>query len=76
MVLYDDNIINICKFTENDISCSDSSDQFEMPSKKFVFTFLVDEWKIIQPHEIKYKIIDKTRPMQNSRFLKCFIFFI
>ncbi|CAI6373556.1 unnamed protein product [Macrosiphum euphorbiae] len=51
----------------NDITSSDSSDQSEMPSKKFVFTFSVDEWKTIQPQEMNYKMIDKTRPMQNTR---------
>lgn len=26
-----------------------------MPSKKFVFTFSLEEWKSIQPEEVRYK---------------------
>lgn len=44
-----------------------------MPSKHFVFTFSVDEWKQIQPHEIQYKAIEKSKPRKNSRFLYAFL---
>lgn len=46
-----------------------------MPTKNFVFTFSVEEWKQIQPEETKYKMTDKSRPMQNSRLLIYFFIF-
>lgn len=38
-----------------------------MPSLKSVITFSVDEWKQIQPEEIKYKVNDPSRLLRSSR---------
>lgn len=38
-----------------------------MPKKEFVFNFSIDEWNLIKPKEIVYKINDKNRPKQNIK---------
>jgi len=35
--------------------------------KKIVFTFSPNEWKQIQPHQVFYKLNDKSRNLQDSR---------
>jgi len=44
-----------------------SSDEENLPKKKFVFTFSSEEWLQIQPEEKLYKCNDKLRPMMSSR---------
>jgi len=45
-----------------------------MPSKEFVITFSADEWKEIQPQELRYKMNDPSRPLQSSKFAFHFLF--
>jgi len=51
-----------------DDSSDDNSDvQITLPSKKIVFTFSPEEWKIIAPEETRYKSNDKKRSTLSSR---------
>jgi len=51
-----------------DDSSDDNSDvQITLPSKKIVFTFSPEEWKIIVPEETRYKSNDKKRSTLSSR---------
>lgn len=38
-----------------------------LAQKKIVFTFSPDEWKQIEPHQVLYKLNDKSRTLQNLR---------
>lgn len=52
---------------ENTSESEYSSDEENLPKKKFVFTFSSEEWLQIQPEEKLYKCNDKLRPMMSSR---------
>ena len=41
-----------------------SENDFDMPSKNFIFTLSADEWQKIQPKEVVYKL---TKSHQSSR---------
>lgn len=45
----------------------DSDTPITLPSKKIVFTFSPEEWKMLEPEEIRYKCNDTKRSIQNSR---------
>lgn len=38
-----------------------------LPKKEFVFTFSIEEWNEITPHEVVYQLNDKNRPKQSSK---------
>lgn len=59
--------IAIYKFFFLDSSDDSSNLDEDLPKRKFVFTFSVDEWNLIKPHDILYRLNDKNRPKQNFK---------